>query len=161
MRKDWWKNNRGEWFVVVQFLLFALVAFGPKEAWGIERWGGFGRTLALSFSVPLILVGITLALTGVLNLGKNLTAVPHPKDDSVLVQHGAYRWVRHPIYSGIILSALGWACWQHSFLTLFYAVTLFLFFDIKSRQEERWLAKRYQNYGDYQRRVKKLLPFLY
>jgi len=40
-------------------------------------------------------------------------------------------------------------------------VALFIFFDLKSRREERWLREAYPEYGDYQKRVKKLVPWVY
>jgi protein-S-isoprenylcysteine O-methyltransferase Ste14 len=69
--------------------------------------------------------------------------------------------VRHPIYSGLILAALGWAFWVHGWLTIGYVVVLFVFFDIKSRREERWLAEKYAGYEAYRKRVHKLIPFVY
>jgi len=79
----------------------------------------------------------------------------------VLVDSGPYAIVRHPIYSGLIIAALGWALVVHGMLTRAYTVALFAFFDIKSRREERWLCEKFSEYGEYQRRVRKLLPWLY
>lgn len=78
-----------------------------------------------------------------------------------MVAHGAYHWVRHPIYSGIILGAFGLALLRGGWLGLLYAVILFVFFDIKSRREEQWLCEKYVDYPAYQQRVAKLIPFLY
>jgi protein-S-isoprenylcysteine O-methyltransferase Ste14 len=94
-------------------------------------------------------------------LGQNLTAVPHPKEDAHLVETGAYRVVRHPIYSGIVLGSVGFALFVNGGLTLLYALVIFLFFDAKSRREERWLAERYTDYTAYQQRVHKLIPYVY
>ena len=46
-------------------------------------------------------------------------------------------------------------------LTFVYVAALFALLDIKSRQEERWLAQKFPDYVAYQRRVRKLIPFLY
>jgi protein-S-isoprenylcysteine O-methyltransferase Ste14 len=157
----WWKGARGEWYVVMQGMLFLLVAFGPQEAFGITRWGPpFGSATFLP-GLVVIAVGGLLGLAGLLNLGRNLTPLPHPKDDAELVETGAYGLVRHPIYSGLIIAALGWALIVASPLTLLYAVILFIFFDIKSRREEQWLSAKFPRYPAYQRRVRKLIPFLY
>ena len=94
-------------------------------------------------------------------MGPNLTPFPHPRDNNSLVETGVYGLVRHPIYSGIILGAIGWAGLFASTLTLIYALILFLFFDLKSRQEEKWLANKHPHYRAYQQRVRKLLPFIY
>jgi protein-S-isoprenylcysteine O-methyltransferase Ste14 len=95
------------------------------------------------------------------SLGHNLTPLPRPKDDATLVVTGAYRLVRHPIYSGLTAMAFGWGMWVHGWLTLGYALLLFAFFDLKSRREERWLMEKFPDYAAYQRRVRKLIPFVY
>jgi protein-S-isoprenylcysteine O-methyltransferase Ste14 len=94
-------------------------------------------------------------------LGPNLTPLPYPKDETTLLQTGPYRIVRHPIYSGAILMAFGWAFWVQGWLTIVYAMILLLFFDIKARREEQWLKEKLSGYSSYQKRVRKLIPFIY
>ena len=96
-----------------------------------------------------------------LRLGKSLTPLPHPRDDAELTINGPYRLVRHPIYSGLIMASPGWALWLNGWLTLVYALMLFVFFDIKSRREETCLTTRYRDYAAYRQRVRKLIPFVY
>jgi len=105
--------------------------------------------------------GVVLSSSAVINLGRNLTPLPVPKENAALITTGAYRLVRHPIYSGIILMAFGWGLWRHSWLTVCYSLLLLIFFDVKSRFEERLLQERFPDYTGYQRRVRKLLPFVY
>jgi len=157
----WWRGTRGEWYVVAQGGLFLLVALGPREAAGLTTWGPPLSTLTLIGGLALGGIGGLLALAGLFHLGANLTVLPHPKDDATLIEGGAYALVRHPIYSGLILAAFGWALVVASPLTVLYACLLFLFFDLKSRREERWLARKFPRYADYQKRVRKLIPFLY
>ena len=57
--------------------------------------------------------------------------------------------------------AIGFALSVQGWLTLFEALALAVFFDIKSRREEVWLAEHFPDYADYQRRVRKLIPFIY
>lgn len=154
-------GRKGEGYVVIQFLLFGLIFFAPGWVSFGEVWGAPWTMLGVVLGWILLLTGLGLALAGVLHLGENLTAVPHPKQNSQLVQSGAYALVRHPIYAGIILGALGWGFVNTSLLTLGLALVLLLFFDVKSRQEERWLSEKFDDYANYQRRVKKLVPFLY
>lgn len=162
MRKQpWWKGPNGEWYVVLQFILFGLVAFGPATLPGRSVWAEPGRTVAIVAGMILGGLGGLLVFAGLFSLGSNLTAVPRPKDDAHMVEHGAYRWVRHPIYSGIIFGAFGLGLLRGGWLALLYAFILFFFFDIKSRREERWLREKYVDYADYQQRVRKLIPFLY
>ncbi|GAM10359.1 hypothetical protein OR1_02648 [Geobacter sp. OR-1] len=90
-----------------------------------------------------------------------ISPLPVPKNSATLVVTGAYRLVRHPIYSGIIFIAFGWGLWVNSFLTIGYAVLLFIFFDVKSGYEERLLVEKFPEYVTYRKRVKKLLPFIF
>ena len=98
---------------------------------------------------------------GIFKLGPNLTPVPFPKPEATLVETGPYGFVRHPMYSGAVMIALGWALWVHGWLTIGYAIALFLLFDVKSRREEKWLIERFSGYESYQRRVRKLIPYIY
>lgn len=52
--------------------------------------------------------GLLLGLAGLGSLGrKNLSPFPHPKRGATLVEDGVYAMVRHPIYGGVSLGALG------------------------------------------------------
>jgi len=157
----WWKGTRGAWYVVVQAILFVLIGTGPRTLPWLPAWTAPYTTLASWVGLALMLTGGALALAGVFRLGPNLTALPYPKDGSQLVDTGAYGIVRHPIYSGLILGSLGWALWLHAGLTLAFAFGLFVLFDLKLRREERWLCERYPEYAAYQKRVKKLLPWVW
>jgi protein-S-isoprenylcysteine O-methyltransferase Ste14 len=57
--------------------------------------------------------------------------------------------------------SVGWGLIQQSTLVWLYVLIIAIFFDIKSRTEERWLVERFSAYGDYQRRVRKLIPWVY
>lgn len=160
-RQPWWAGARGEWYVVGQGVLFGLVLLGPRELPAVPAWAPAFSGVGLLLGLLLGAAGGALAGAGLLHLGANLTALPQPKDDAQLVERGAYSLVRHPIYSGLILAACGWGALQNSALTLGYALILLIFFDIKSRREEKWLAAKFPAYPAYQRRVRKLIPFIY
>jgi protein-S-isoprenylcysteine O-methyltransferase Ste14 len=151
----WWKGTRGEWYVVIQFTLCGLVAFGPRT-WTFDQ-----TVPELIVGTALLLSGMLMIVTGAIRLGANFTAVPYPKDRAILIETGPFQYVRHPMYSGAIFMAFGWTLWVHSWLTLGYAMVLLLFFDIKTRREEQWLKAKFSNYIAYQKRVRKLIPFVY
>ena len=160
-RAPWWKGERGEYYVIVQVFLFALIAVGPPTLPGWPTWPQPLATIATVLGIALMLAGAALALGGVLRLGPNLSVLPFPKDCSDLIESDAYSIVRHPIYSGLIFGAFGWGLWRHGLLTLGYALLLFVFFDAKSRLEERWLAEKFPGYPEYRTRVHKLIPWVY
>ena len=153
-------KGSGVGFVVVQAILLGLLFFGPVrlnagEACGVQnaplQWLGY----------TVFIAGTVLAFIAALNLGRNFTPLPKPKDDAVFIQTGLYRFVRHPIYFGVIVLALGWGLIQQSTLVWTYVLILAIFFDIKSRKEEQWLQAKFSAYADYQKRVRKLIPWIY
>ncbi|OYW80191.1 MAG: hypothetical protein B7Z19_03505 [Polynucleobacter sp. 32-46-5] len=151
--------ERGAWYVVIQAILIGLILFGPKgpDLLTSEPL----KTIFLSCGISIGLLSILVMLIAVINLGKNLTPLPCPKDNAQLVQSGLYRYVRHPIYFGVLLAALAWLLIFPSVYILLYAIALFILFDVKARREEVWLVERFPAYQDYQRRVKKLFPGVY
>jgi protein-S-isoprenylcysteine O-methyltransferase Ste14 len=157
----WWKGARGEWLVVAQVVLIGLVFLGPRSWLGQPAWAfPFPHACRVVGGVLMIGGGV-LFLAGLVRLGPSLTPLPYPKDGADLVQTGPYGLVRHPIYGGGICLALGWALYVQGWLTLGYVIVLFLFLDAKSRREEKWLAEKFPTYATYQRRVRKLIPFIY
>jgi protein-S-isoprenylcysteine O-methyltransferase Ste14 len=106
-------------------------------------------------------LGLLLLSWSALKLGRSLTPFPRPAENGELITIGAYRIVRHPIYLGVLLGCLGYALATNSSIRLGFTLVIFVFFDMKARREERWLVERYSDYGQYQKHVKRLIPWLY
>jgi protein-S-isoprenylcysteine O-methyltransferase Ste14 len=124
-------------------------------------WGDPLLALGRAIGATLIAGGALVAALGLLGLRESLTAVPRPVNDGRLVETGVYGLVRHPIYSGLVIAAIGWGLVTASPPALLAAVGLGIFFDVKARREEAWLIGSYPGYADYRRRVRKLVPFVY
>ncbi|MFN8421491.1 MAG: isoprenylcysteine carboxylmethyltransferase family protein [Anaerolineae bacterium] len=153
-------TTRGETWVLVQIVLLALIGALPI----FWRTATMPETLAILSRVLGILIGAVGALFGLvsaLNLGSNLTVFPRPLENGKLVEHGIYGVVRHPMYCGVILLALGWSLLWANVPALILSLGLVIFFDRKAAQEEIWLAQKYSDYPGYKRRVRKLIPFIY
>lgn len=116
------------------------------------RWAG----------IALILVGGWLGTGALLALRGAFSVFPEPRTDGRLVLTGAFRFVRHPIYAGLVTASLGLSLWRSSLAGLLLAIALFVFFDLKSRYEEKRLLRRFPDYVEYRREVgKRLIPFVY
>jgi protein-S-isoprenylcysteine O-methyltransferase Ste14 len=157
----WWRGTRGEWYIVAQTVFIALVFIGPRQFAGWPSWPFPSRAVCLGIGIVFLLPGMAIFLAGLRKLGSNLTPLPHPKENATLVETGPYRFVRHPIYSGGILLSFGWAFFTQGWFTFVYSVLLLVLFDIKSRREEKCLTDAFPSYPDYQRRVRKFIPFIY
>jgi protein-S-isoprenylcysteine O-methyltransferase Ste14 len=157
----WWKNSRGELFVIAQFVVIALVALAPRTLSSLPEWSSSAQAAGKITGGVLLFSGTLLAAAGALKLGRNLTPFICPKANAVLLDKGAYGIVRHPIYAGILQMACGWGLWIHGWLTLCYVLLLFMVFDRKSRREEEFLRRFFPEYDSYSRRVKRLIPFIY
>lgn len=151
-------GRRGEGWFVAQLVIF----LGIAVAGGLgPAWSGWPRTVTFALGCLLLCGGGLLAARGVLDLRENLTPFPRPLPGGHLVDTGAYGLVRHPIYGGLILGALGWGLGTASLLSILGAAVLAGFFDLKSRREELWLSERYDGYAAYRARTRRLLPWLY
>jgi methanethiol S-methyltransferase len=156
-----WPGRRGEGYVVVQLGLIALVLFGPRTWPGLPEWPTGVAQAGLPAGIALIALGVGVIVAGIIALGRNLAAVPRPKQGATLVERGPYRVVRHPMYSGAILIAFGWALAVHGTLSLAYACMVVVFLAAKIAREESWLREEVAGYVDYARRVRRLVPFVY
>jgi len=158
----WWRGGRGEWYVIAQVALIALVFLGPQTVTGWPAWPAAVAAPARVIGIVLMAAGLALLAAGGLKLGaEDLTPLPYPRAGGVLRQSGAYGVVRHPMYGGGVIIAYGWALVVHGWLTLLYATVLLVFADIKASREEAWLVTAYADYPEYRRRVRKLIPFIH
>lgn len=154
------RTGRGEGWVVAQMILLAAIGVAPQID-PLGRWGGVVGQMSRPLGGVVAFGGAALAALSVLQLGSNLTPFPRPVAGGQLVRTGAYALVRHPIYTGLILLAIGWSLLRGSSLALVLALGLIVFFDQKARREEQWLVDVYPEYKEYRAKVRKLIPWLY
>ena len=148
---------RGEGWVAIQGLLLAITAvaglLGPS-------WAGPVRVATSFLGAVLIAGGLLLAARGGRDLRDALTPLPYPRADAELVETGVYGLVRHPIYGGLVLAALGWGLLTASPAAIVAAIALWGFFELKSRREEAWLEGRFADYAAYRARTRRLIPWI-
>lgn len=155
-----WQGRRGEYWVLAQaILMFGYVALPCYSPWNPDLlWFVYSRWV---LSALTGWGALWLLARGLVDLGQSLTPLPYPRDDGTLIQTGVYGIVRHCLYGGVILLAIAGSIYWLSVSHLIATLLLFIFFDAKATQEEKWLCDRYPDYPAYQQTVKKLLPFIY
>jgi protein-S-isoprenylcysteine O-methyltransferase Ste14 len=159
---EWWRGDRGEYWTIAQgVLLLVFVLIPPNRLSFIELDSSVWQYVSWILTVIFSILAIVFLGRSLFDLGRNLTPLPHPRDDGQLVKTGIYGIVRHPLYSGVIYLALAYASWQMSWRHLVGSIILFVFFDAKSRKEESWLTEKFPDYANYSISVKKLIPWIY
>ena len=120
------------------------------------------RALAL-FVAGALLTAIGLAFTvwARVHLAGNWSATVTIKENHTLVRDGPYRYVRHPIYTGILLAIVGSALARDEWRAVVAVAIAFVSFWRKLRLEERWLTEVFgDDYQRYRREVRALIPFV-
>jgi protein-S-isoprenylcysteine O-methyltransferase Ste14 len=150
------KRLKGNLLVLGQFILLGLLIFVPSS--GLNT-GVFSYFLSVVSLTSLFLGFVILALSA-LALGKSLTAHPIPGKNAVLVTDGLYKFVKHPIYSGVILAAFGLTITGGFFPHVIFFVALVLLLNYKASFEEKLLASAYAGYAEYAKKTGRFIPRL-
>jgi protein-S-isoprenylcysteine O-methyltransferase Ste14 len=140
-------------FVIIQFILFFGFIFDLN--WSMK----------LSFDMQkaglwMAILGGLIIILALLQLNKNLSPFPTPKDKSVLLQNGLYKYMRHPIYTGIILLFSGDSVYQNSVYKLLISLLLVILFYLKSNYEEQRLEQKFSDYKLYKSKTGKFFPWI-
>jgi protein-S-isoprenylcysteine O-methyltransferase Ste14 len=143
--------------VLIQGILLVVVAAAGTVG---PDWDGTVRVATTIGGGLLIVAGLTLSARGAIDLRDALTPLPRPRADAQLVETGVYRFVRHPIYGGLVVAAAGWGLLTASLAALAAAIVLLGFFELKSRREEAWLERRFAGYAAYRARTRRLIPWI-
>ena len=150
-------GRQGQGWVVLQVIVIALIALAGVPPSGVT---GLPGTILVIVGGALIVVGGVLAVLGVQALGPSFSPNPRPVERGELVQSGIYASVRHPIYGGVVLGAIGWSCLNGSLAGIILSGLLLLVFTLKSIREESWLADRYPGYREYASRTRRFYPWI-
>jgi protein-S-isoprenylcysteine O-methyltransferase Ste14 len=121
------------------------------------------HTITLNLIIVILLIaGLTVAITARHTLARNWSGAVALKADHELITTGLYQYVRHPIYTGMLLMILGTAL---SVATIGAAIGFLIILVgvlLKLKQEEALLTKHFaQDYLSYKKRTRTLIPFIW
>jgi len=138
--------------VAIQAVLIVGIILTPTgDDWPLSSGA---RTATTVFTA----VGATLVVWAVLVFGRGVTPSPMPSKKAKLQTRGPYRWIRHPMYTGVILWMAGSAAARQNWLAAALWVALIGFFLAKIAWEERRLVETYPQYQSYKDSVPALVP---
>jgi protein-S-isoprenylcysteine O-methyltransferase Ste14 len=127
----------------------------------------FSRFLPPAFDgywlgVTLIVAGLAFSVWARRHLGRNWSGTVQVKQDHQLICTGPYRFVRHPIYTGILLAFLGTAIVDGPWWGILAVVVGFGSFWRKLTLEERFMRETFGSaYEEYRARTAALIPYLF
>lgn len=111
--------------------------------------------------IGLALGGLLLTGLGLLRLGRrSYSALPRPSRANELVRDGVYRYIRHPIYLGVMLIASAFVLSRPTLLGLLLWIAFVVVTDVKASLEERLMTVRHPGYQEYKQLTGKYLPFI-
>lgn len=141
--------------LVIVLVVLALVRIGAfREHATHDPW-------VAALGVAVFASGLGVAVWARICLGRNWGTPMTEKADPELVTSGPYRWVRNPIYSGLILAMVGTAM-AVSVYWLVLAALLGCYLVYSALVEERFLAAQFpEQYAAYKRSTKMLVPFVF
>lgn len=155
-----WRNEIGLRLGVIVLVVIALRLPTLRSALRSAQAHTAGNAFTGLAGVVLCVLGIGLAILARVHLGRNWGMPMSRKENPALVTTGPYAFIRHPIYTGMLLAMLGSAIGE----SVFWVVLLFLFgayFLYSARREEKLMMEQFpKQYSAYMRRTKMLVPFL-
>lgn len=110
-------------------------------------------------AIVLTFAGVALSIWARLILGENWSAKVTRKVDHELIRSGPYAFVRHPIYSGLLLATIGTAIFVGEYRGLVAVPLVLLSESIKARREERFMIEEFgQTYQEYREQTWFIVP---
>jgi len=151
--------ERGTGWVIAQGAIFVFFLIAVVFGDTIQDVPGliFARIVGLIVAVS----GAAVSVWSLLAHGWQVSPFPKPVDGAHLVDSGPYRYVRHPMYSGVVIFTLGVGLAYANPVVLLSSVTFLVFFMAKTGREEEMLVEKVPGYRAYRTAVPwRIIPFV-
>jgi protein-S-isoprenylcysteine O-methyltransferase Ste14 len=155
------REPRGERLIQLVFMVAAyFLMFNDQfsRGWLATRFAPASPSIG-KFGVTVTVVGIAFAIWARWHLGENWSATVTLKEGHELISSGPYRYIRHPIYSGMLLAFVGTALALGEYRALISVCIVLVAFYTKAKKEERFLTQEFgEKFREHSRRTGMFLP---
>ncbi len=138
---------RGVWWVAVQGAIFGYFFAALLIGETVDEFSGL--VYLRSAGLLIALFGSGVSIWSVILHGSRLSPFPKPVDGAKLIDIGPYRFVRHPMYSGIIAFTFGCGLAYANVAAALAGLMFIIFFIAKTGREEEMLADVVPGYRKY------------
>ena len=147
-------------------LIWITVALSLTAAFFVAGTFPAGRfrdvELMQAVGIAIFVFGAALRWYAIFHLGSYFTVDVRIADSQRVIDTGPYRFVRHPSYTGVLLEFFGFALCIGNAWSMLLLLPIAIAFSYRIRVEERALEQGLgEAYASYQRRTKRLIPFVY
>jgi protein-S-isoprenylcysteine O-methyltransferase Ste14 len=145
---------------IVPLILGAWLLWAPRLPRGFLGGKMFAPSVASYFiGVGVLAAGLVFSIWARVHLGRNWSGTVTVKQDHELVRDGPYRYVRHPIYTGLLAAFVGCAIARDEWRGLLAIAIIYAGFWRKLKLEERWMTEQFgEAYLRYMTQVPALIP---
>ena len=148
------------------WVLYGLITLGYVLSFAIGatkigRMNGWNTFFAVG--VVLVVIGLIIRITSILTLKQYFTYSVSKVEDQPLIEKGLYKIIRHPGYLGQLLIFLGISISVSNWLSILLMMTpVSIGYLYRMKVEERFMiAQLGENYLNYQKRTKRIIPMIY
>ena len=160
-KSRWWSGRAYAVRLVIAIIIFSLVILRfPSINRIFANRANTVRSVVVEIGAVLCILGIAFAIWARFHLGKNWSSHPALKENHEMVTSGPYRFIRHPIYTGILLAELGTGL-AVGYIWLIPLVLGAIIFVRRVSIEEKIMMKQFPDkYSEYKKHTKALIPFV-
>lgn len=112
-------------------------------------------------TIQIVGLGIGIWAIIVMKMSNKFNIPPDVREGSKLVKKSIYKYVRHPMYTSVLMYFLPGLIYHFSWLRLGYFGVLLITLIVKINYEEKLLKQAFQGYAHYQKQSWHLIPFVY
>ena len=102
-----------------------------------------------------------LGLYSIIIMKFNFNISPDLKSGAIFIKRGPYKFIRHPMYTSVIIIILSLLINYFSIIRITLFIALIIVLILKSDYEEKILKEEFKDYGSYILKIKKFLPYVY